>query len=774
VADGLVRSEATGASVFTLYCRGDVRLYRSDTDCTPKSKKGRALLAVLAAEQRPLTRVKIIDLLWSDRQEEQARASLRTLLANLKEQFNSAFDDLLAVDRERVALGPAVRSDLTDPELARQAGELFEGLDHIDPELDEWLRLEREKWANAPTGQGAHPLTPLKSSTATGRKMGFVGALALIAALGAILLTQFAPKGGKPETIAVLPLAGAVNDSERLFGEYTMAEVRAGLRASPKARVVGETTSREIAIANYDAPVVKQLFGADFVLSSSIRSIGEQDRIVARLIHAATGSELWSSTYVIGAGHSPDARVRIVRDLIARVRESLTLSSSKNDFSRWYAGAAGLRLAEAQRLILINRPPQALEARRILLELVAVYPDNVPALAALAEATMAACDHAYVGGTLPTADAREEARAYANRAIRLAPEFAPGYAALGASMMETADAIAPLERAVVLEPGNYLYQTRLGRALEFTDRYQEAYARQVEAVRLEPLAALPMINFIRAANQLERYNDINRYIAQFAGRRPDPATLGYVRAYYAFLRDDNVNCIRNFKAVSWSNVDPPQRNVLLFCLTALGENSAALRVVADEDSLRRDVLLGDVDLVEGRVRKLGRDFWRRHYESLGAAELLVSNGRSSFLLDQFDRSYNSVDDFIREGGFLTLYPQPLIVALRGAGRGGDARRLRDVLYRTMKSAERRPGGSEWETQIGASVAMADGDAGRAIALLERCAPTCIFTVLQRDISETALFRPLVGNPRFDRVIRNYRLMINRQRGDLGMRPLPLS
>ena len=97
--------EAPVTDGFALHCRGEVRLYCGDTDCTPRSKKGRALLAILAAEQRPLSRVKIIDLLWSDRQEEQARASLRTLLADMRSQFNSGFDALLTVERERIALG---------------------------------------------------------------------------------------------------------------------------------------------------------------------------------------------------------------------------------------------------------------------------------------------------------------------------------------------------------------------------------------------------------------------------------------------------------------------------------------------------------------------------------------------------------------------------------------------------------------------------------------------------------------------------------------------
>ena len=132
-----------------LQCRGDVRLYDGSNDRTPKSRKARALLAILAAEARPLTRTRLVDLLWSDSEEDQGRASLRTLLADLREQFGPAFADLLLVERERVALNRRVRTDLAK-EPAIRAGDLFEGLDHLDPVLDEWLRLERQRWSTVP------------------------------------------------------------------------------------------------------------------------------------------------------------------------------------------------------------------------------------------------------------------------------------------------------------------------------------------------------------------------------------------------------------------------------------------------------------------------------------------------------------------------------------------------------------------------------------------------------------------------------------------------
>ena len=168
---------------FMLQCRGDVRLYDGSNDRTPKSRKARALLVILAAEGRPLMRTRLVDLLWSESEEEQGRASLRTLLADLREQFGPAFSDLLVAERERLAIGGGVRTDLTKEPMSTRAGDLFEGLDHLDPVLDEWLRLERQRWSAAPD--------KFASQSSGSALVRYGPGIALIAAITAIGMVFF-------------------------------------------------------------------------------------------------------------------------------------------------------------------------------------------------------------------------------------------------------------------------------------------------------------------------------------------------------------------------------------------------------------------------------------------------------------------------------------------------------------------------------------------------------------------------------------------------------
>ena len=83
---------------------GPVRLGNSaGDDLTPKSRKTRALLAVIALSKGPVSRTRLTDLLWGDRGEDQARASLRQALYELRMLASGGY---LKSDRESVALGP--------------------------------------------------------------------------------------------------------------------------------------------------------------------------------------------------------------------------------------------------------------------------------------------------------------------------------------------------------------------------------------------------------------------------------------------------------------------------------------------------------------------------------------------------------------------------------------------------------------------------------------------------------------------------------------------
>lgn len=158
----LPRDPASPNVPYVLRCWGDFDIIEKATgnSLRPRGRKARALIAYLASNAGgTANRAQLANLLWSDRSENQARASLRQTLVELR-PLSHGDGRLLTVDREHVKLDRA-RAVTDIDELAEKlrAGDLdtarivfadrdvrlFAGLDSADREFDGWLAVERAR-----------------------------------------------------------------------------------------------------------------------------------------------------------------------------------------------------------------------------------------------------------------------------------------------------------------------------------------------------------------------------------------------------------------------------------------------------------------------------------------------------------------------------------------------------------------------------------------------------------------------------------------------------
>jgi DNA-binding SARP family transcriptional activator/TolB-like protein/tetratricopeptide (TPR) repeat protein len=158
MADQGQSRELLWSSELGLELLGAVRLSNAaGDDFTPKARKTRALLALLALSKGSVTRSRIIELLWGDRGDEQAKASLRQALYELRQLASRGF---ITAGRESITFGPKpLACDLTTLNQRVAEADVFgiadalQGidcpilgtLDDITPELDDWLRDERTR-----------------------------------------------------------------------------------------------------------------------------------------------------------------------------------------------------------------------------------------------------------------------------------------------------------------------------------------------------------------------------------------------------------------------------------------------------------------------------------------------------------------------------------------------------------------------------------------------------------------------------------------------------
>lgn len=139
-------------------------------DLTPKSRKSRAILAMLAVAPRGIrSRVWLRDKLWSDRGEDQGSASLRQALLDIRSALGVDVARVMQADKHTVSLDlTLIHVDVLEilqaggmQGISGQSENFLEGIDVRDPEFEEWLTFERQSWHRRIEDAGfAHDLAP--------------------------------------------------------------------------------------------------------------------------------------------------------------------------------------------------------------------------------------------------------------------------------------------------------------------------------------------------------------------------------------------------------------------------------------------------------------------------------------------------------------------------------------------------------------------------------------------------------------------------------------
>ena len=121
----------------------------------PRGRKAQAILVYLAMSEDPaVPRQRLIKLLWSKRWDEQARASLRQSLMELRRYVNAVDPDLLLIEKDRVSLQSSkvwidgigawshIRNQTTVLQASQHADNFLESLRGLDVAFDRWIETQ--------------------------------------------------------------------------------------------------------------------------------------------------------------------------------------------------------------------------------------------------------------------------------------------------------------------------------------------------------------------------------------------------------------------------------------------------------------------------------------------------------------------------------------------------------------------------------------------------------------------------------------------------------
>lgn len=227
-----------------------------------KSHKAKALLAYLALPPgRPRNREEVMALLWSDRGEAQARASLRQILTGLRKELGENGEQILSIDRETVALEP---SRIT---VAQANGEEFlAGFRLSDPAFEEWLRDER---------------LAFESKSLANQESDAV-----------LDETQDKP------AVAVLPFQNLSDDKEQeYFADGMTVDIASQLSRFRTISVISNWLTSHNKTDFPRPEDVQQKFGANYVATGTVRAAAGRIRVSAQLLDAVSFQTVWGENY---------------------------------------------------------------------------------------------------------------------------------------------------------------------------------------------------------------------------------------------------------------------------------------------------------------------------------------------------------------------------------------------------------------------------------------------------------------------------------------------
>jgi TolB-like protein/Tfp pilus assembly protein PilF len=358
------------------------------------------------------------------------------------------------------------------------------------------------------------------------RAILYAGAAGLVIAISLLALSLFTGRAEAIDSIAVLPLKNLTGDTEKEFFVDIATEELIGLlgQISGLRRVISRTSAMRFKETDKTLSEIARELNVDVVVEGSVQQAGDRVRIQIRLIDALPEEQnLWGKTYErdmsdvlvmygemaraiadisnVQLTEEETARLSIVRQVdpeaydaylkgshhwkkltpeeIDTAQKYFELALEKDpSFARAYGSISFIWMARATSEAAAAMPheaaPKAKEAAARSLELDSTQAEPHFALASIAT---------WYDWNWETAE--REFRL----AIKYNPNFAESYVFYGlflTAMNRCEEAIENMERALELDPHNFMYHTYLGTAMLRGRQYDRAISQFQKGLELEP------------------------------------------------------------------------------------------------------------------------------------------------------------------------------------------------------------------------------------------------------------------------------------------------
>jgi|HubBroStandDraft_6_1064221.scaffolds.fasta_scaffold46852_2 TolB-like protein len=469
----------------------------------------------------------------------------------------------------------------------------------LSSELDAWQQSRKLRFDDV---QEPAPEAPAGSdrqqTTVPGGRRWFVLSAAAVALVALLTLVYVATRSragdaGRPKirSLAVLPLQNLSGDPSQDYMADGMTEELIGrLSGIHGLRVISRTSSMHFKNTQLALPEIARMLAVDAIVEGSLVREGQQIRVHAQLIRAATDEHIWAGEYQRNYESILEVQAEVARSIVEQIALNLTpeerarLASGRPVDPRAYENYLKGRYYFSQ------RTEDALhKSIASFQQAVTSDPAYAPAYSGLAET------YAMLGfrGSMPSKDALSAAKKAALKAIELDDSLAEPHASL-AFIAETYDwdwpgAERQYKQALQLNPSYAQAHNWYAGYLTYTGRFNEGIAEAIRARELDPLS-LPLNNALagrllaggrydEALAQVQRTLELDEHFA------PAHQTLGWIYLHSGKQRE----AIREFQhALELSGAEDTDIQLDLgFACAVSGQQEEARRILVKLEQMHQ-------------------------------------------------------------------------------------------------------------------------------------------------------------------------------------------
>jgi eukaryotic-like serine/threonine-protein kinase len=412
------------------------------------------------------------------------------------------------------------------------------------------------------------------------------------------------------KSIVVLPFENLSPDPENAYlADGLTEEVIADLSKVRSLLVISRTSAMRYKGAAKSLPAIAEELKVRYVLEGSVRRAGNNLRITAQLIEAATDGHLWAEKYTGTVDDVFDMQEKVSRAIVEALKVELTPEENRrladHPIQSTYAFECYLKARrEIWRWVAASSLDKAME---YLEQGLRALPDNPLLLAGVGYVHFQRLNM----GIGPE-DSLGKAEAFATRALDLAPDLAQGHVVLGLTaawrpgMIKTA--VAHFERVLAADPNDQDALKWAGVFYAFVGRTAEAASMGERLIAMDPMSPMSYVPLLFSRWLDGHFEAALGVLEQSC--RADPATGFDVDAIHLLIsmgRHEEAIALAE-RAEKADRLTISHRTALLWRYALVGDREKALSWMSQEalETCRRDfsyswwvacayVMLGDAE-----------------------------------------------------------------------------------------------------------------------------------------------------------------------------------